>query len=210
MRIDVVHRCFNRGQRLLHATHGALARGGDHVVSVGRGAITGQLGNNGGTALEGMLKLFHYHHAATACDNESVTTGVEGPGCGFRGIVILGGQGAHGVEQHGQAPVFFLTTAGEYDVLLAGLDLLRGVANTVGAGGAGRRHGVVHTANFERGGQAGRHGTGHDPWHHVGPDAFDTFFTHDVDGLHLAGTGRAAGAGNQAGTVIGDQIVCQS
>src|SRR5690606_28458262 len=106
-------------------------------IAVGTGAIADNLSVDRRAALQGVLQLFQHQNPAATGDDEAVAGFVIGTG-GLGGrIIVFGGQGAHGVEQHGQGPVLFFTAAGENDVLAAGANLLHGVANTVGAGGAG-------------------------------------------------------------------------
>ena len=186
MGIDVVNLAPDGGHRLLHTALGTFARRRNHVIAVRGGAVAGQLGNNVGAAFLRVFQFFQHHHAATAGNHETVTAGIEGAGSRFRRIVVFGGQRAHGIEHHGQAPVLFFTAAGEHDVLLASLDLFHRVTDAVGAGGTGRGHGVVHATDLVGGGEAGGHRAGHDAGDHIGPDALHAFLAHDVGGFHLA------------------------
>ena len=93
---------------------------------------------------------------AAAADHETVPGLVEGA-CGLgRGIVVLGRHGTHGVEQAGEGPVDFFSSAGEDDVLLAPLDLLDAGADAMGAGRAGGGDRVVDALDPERCRQARR------------------------------------------------------
>ena len=121
----------------LHAALAAEAAGGDHVVAVGVGAVSDELGVDLGPPGLGVLELFQDDDAAAAGDDEAVAVLVERAG-GVEGIVIAGGgEGAHAVEHGGEAPVLGLSGAAEGDVGLAELDLLEAGADAVGAGGAG-------------------------------------------------------------------------
>src|SRR5690606_6937953 len=171
--VQVVDRAFDAFQRLTHAAHGAFAARCDHVIAVGSGAVADDLGVDLGAALERVLQFLDHHHAATTGDDETVTLGVVGARSLFRGFVVAGGEGAHGVEQDALAPVLFLAATGEDHVLLAELDLLHGIADAVRAGGAGGGDRVVDTLDLERCGQAGRDGAAHGPRNAVRADALD-------------------------------------
>src|SRR5690606_10288868 len=132
--------------------------------------------------------------------------GVVGARSLFRGFVVAGGEGAHGVEQDALAPVLFLAATGEDHVLLAELDLLHGIADAVRAGGAGGGDRVVDTLDLERCGQAGRDGAAHGPRNAVRADALDAFLADGVHGFHLVEGGSATGARNQADARIGDLL----
>ena len=157
-----------------------------------------------------MLQLLDHHHAAAAGDDEAVTLGVVGAGGLFRRVVVLGGEGAHGVEQAALAPVFLFAAAGEDHVLLAQLDLFHGLADAMRAGGAGGGDRVVDALDLERRGQAGRYGAAHGAGHAVWADAFDAFLAQGVDGFHLVQGGSAAGAGDQAGAGVGNLFRSQA
>src|SRR5690606_34888317 len=107
-------------------------------------AVANDFGVDVCTTGQSVFQLLDHHHAATAGDDETVTLGIVRAGGLFRGLVVLGGKGAHGVEQAALAPVFFFTAAGEDDVLLAELDLLHGITDAMGAGGAGGGDRIVH------------------------------------------------------------------
>jgi len=153
--VDVVHRPGDRGECLLHAAHRPLARGSNHIVAVGSGAVTHQFSIDLRAALDCVPQFLHNQHPAATGDDEAVAVGIIGPGGALGGVVVLGRQSAHRVEQAAQGPVQFLAAAGENDILLAELDLLHGIADTVCAGGAGRRYGVIHALDPEGCRQAG-------------------------------------------------------
>ena len=192
----------NVAQRLTHAAHRALAGRLHHVEAVRGGAVADQLAIDLGAAGQRVIERFHHHDAATAGDDEAVAIGVVGTR-GDRGAIVVGRrQRAHAVEQHRFGPVQFLAAAGEYHVLLAGLDQLRGVADAVGGGGAGGRDGIAHALDPEGGAQAGGDGARHGARHHVRPDAAGAFLAQGVGGQHGVGGRGAAGAGNQAGARV--------
>src|SRR5690606_28124438 len=144
VRVEVVDlRIAGHFERDLHAALGALARGGDHVVAVGVGAVAGDLGVDGGAARLGPLVLLEHHDAGAAGDDEAVAVLVVGAAGLGRGVVEVGGHGAHGVEHVGHRPVDVLAAAGEDHVLLAPGDLFGGRADAVGAGRAGRGDRIV-------------------------------------------------------------------
>ena len=195
--VQVVHRPVDRGQGLLHAAHRALPRGRDHVVAVGGGAVADELGVDVGPSGQGVLELLEHQHAAAAGDDEAVAGHVKGAGRHLGGRVVAAGQGPHGVEQHGQGPALLLAAAGEHHVLLAPADQLRGMADAVGAGGAGRGHRVADAVDAEGRGQAGGHGAAHGARHHERADAPDPAGPQDVGGLDLVDAGGPARAGDQ-------------
>ena len=136
--VDIVYRAIHCGQRLLHTAHRAFAGGGDHIVAIRGGTVTDQLRIDFCAPGLGVFQFFYYQHTAATGDNEAVAVGVVGARGAFRRIVVLGGEGAHGIKQAAQRPVQFFAATGKDHVLLAQLYLLHGIADTVGAGGAGR------------------------------------------------------------------------
>ena len=210
MGVQVVDGAFDGGHGLLHAAHGAFAARSNHVVAIGGGAVADDFGVDLGTTRLCVFQLLDHHHAAAAGDDETVTLGVVGAGGLFRGVVVLGGQGAHGIEQHGLAPVLLFTTTGEDNILLAQLDLLHGAADAMGTGGAGGGDGVVDALDLERGSQTGGNGAAHGARHAVWPDLLHAFLTQNVDGLHLVQRGGATAAGDQAGARVADLFFGQA
>src|SRR3990167_2685551 len=202
--VEVVDRRVDGGQGLLHAAHRTFATRRDHVVAVGGGAIADDFGVDLGAALERVLQFFDHHHAAATGDDETVTLGIVGPRGFFRGVVVLGGEGAHGIEQEALGPVLFFAAAGEHHVLLAQLDLLHGVADAMSAGGAGGGDRVVDALDLERRRQTGRYGAAHGARHTVGTDPLDALLAHDVQGFHLVEGRGATGTGDQADARIGN------
>ena len=192
--VDVVHRLFHIFQRLPHATHRTLAGGRDHVITIRGGAIPGEFGVDLGAACACVFQLFHHQHAATAGDDKSIARDVVGARRGGRGIVVFGGQGAHGVEHQGHGPVHLFTATGKHHILLAHLDEFSGIADTVGAGGAGGADGVVDALNAEGCREAGRIGARHGACHHIRSDLAHALGAQQVHGRDHVGGGGAARA----------------
>src|SRR5690606_29908913 len=192
--VDVSEGPVDGGEGLLHAAHRTLPGGGDHVVAVGGGAVADDLGVDVGAPGEGVFQLLHHHAAGAAGHHEAIAVGVVGAGGQFRRVVVLGGQGAHGVEHAGHGPVLLLGAAGEEDVLLAELDLLHRSADAVGAGGAGGGDGKIETLDLEGGGETGGDGARHDLGDPVGAGALDALLPYHVDGFDEFLPGYAAGA----------------
>src|SRR5690606_15616823 len=151
-------------------------------------------------------QFFDYHHAAAAGDDETVTLGVVGAGRFLRRLVVLAGEGAHGVEQAALAVVLLFTTTGENHVLLTHLDLFHCMADAMCASGAGRCDGIVDALDAERRGQTGRDRAAHGAWHAIRANALDALVAQDIDGFHLVDGRGATGTGNQADTWIGNVI----
>ena len=209
MGVDVVDRLLDPGQRLLHAAHATFAAGRDHVVAVGGGAIADDLGMDARAPRQRMIQRLDHHHAAAGRDDEAVAACVVGPRGLFRAVVVLAGEGAHGVEQVALAPVFFFAAPGEDDVLVAHADLLHGLADAVRAAGAGGGDGIAEALDAERRGQAGGNRVAHGARHAERADAGDALLAQDVHGLHLVERRGAAGAGDQAGARVGNLRVVQ-
>src|SRR5690606_34020708 len=208
--VDIVDGTIHGGQGLLHAAHRALPGGGHHVVAVGGGAVADNLAVDGGAALKGVLQFLHHHAAGTAGHHKAVPVQVVGAGGQGRGVVVLGGQGAHGVEHAGHGPVLLLGATGKEDILLAQLDLLHGGADAVGAGGTGGGDGNIETLDLEGGGKTGGDGAGHDLGDPVGAGALDALLPHHVDGFDKLLPGHAAGAHDDAGAGIGHHVVAEA
>src|SRR5690554_1391130 len=210
MGVDVVDRAINTGHGLLHAAFGTFTAGSNHVVAVRCGAVANNFGIDFCPTPECVLQLFNHHHAAAAGNHEAITVCVIGTGGFVWRIIILGGQGAHGIEQAALAPVFFFTAASKDHILFAQLNLLNSLADAMGTGGTGRRDGVVHPLDLERGSQTGGNRTAHGAGDAVRANALDTTLTQCIDGLHLVLGGGSAGTGNQAGTWAGDLLFGQA
>src|SRR3546814_6215281 len=96
-----------------------------------------------GAARLGVLQFLQHQDTTAAGNDEAVTVAVvvaAGPG---RLVVVSSGQLAHGVEQHREGPVQLLASTCEDDVLLAHLDQLAAVADTMGRGRAGGGEGIA-------------------------------------------------------------------
>lgn len=115
---------------------GAMRRG--HVISLGAGAIAEQFGDRHGTAPQGMPEFFDDQDARPLAHDEAVPLQVEGPR-GRRGIVVEAGRHRPGGGEGSQADAVDagLGPAADGDIGLAGPDQARGVADGLGAGGAG-------------------------------------------------------------------------
>ena len=138
MWVDVIDRRLHRGERHLHAAHRAFARWLHHVGAVGGGAIAGDLGIDFRAARFGVVEFFKDENAGTASDDEAVTIGVVGARRFLRHLIETRRHGAHRVEQHRERPIELLASAGEDNVLLAGLNRFETVADTmVGRGASG-------------------------------------------------------------------------
>ena len=116
-----------------HAGDGAVAGRGDHVLAVGTGAEADQFAEDLGAARLRVLQALEHQGAAAAGDDEAVAIRVVGARGALRRVVVLRGQRAHAVEQHGHAPA---------DLLAADIE-----AGKRGDGGEGKN---PRTAAYER------------------------------------------------------------
>ena len=126
-----------------------FGRGLGHVVGVAGHAVADDLGENGSAALAGKFQLFEDHDARAFADDEAVTVFVPGA-AGFFGIVVAGGERAHGGESayaHGSDGS--LGAAGDHDVGIVVLDDAKRIADGVRAGGAGGGRGLVRSLGAE-------------------------------------------------------------
>src|SRR5690606_18340300 len=181
-----------------------------HVVTIRGGAVADHFTVDRRAARLRVLQLLQHDDTAAARDDKTVTGGVvRTRGLGRR-VVVLARQRAHGVEQTAQRPVLFLAAAGEDDVLLAHLDQLHTVADTVRAGGARRGDRVVDALDLERRRQTGGHGRPHRLRDAVWADTLDTLATQDVGGVDQVGRGGAAGTGDDATARIRDIALFQA
>ena len=87
------------GHGQAHAAHRALARRGDHVVTVAVGGVADDLGVDGRAPGQGPVHVLEHHHAGAAGDDEAVAVDVVGPAGPGGGGVEVARHGAHGVEQ---------------------------------------------------------------------------------------------------------------
>src|SRR5690606_8802601 len=106
MRVDVIDGAFHGGHRHLHAATGTFTAGGDHVAAVRGGTITDQFRVDFGTAGLGVFVFLDHQHAATTRDDKAIARGIKCTGCLGGSVVVFAGQSTHGVEHHGQGPVF--------------------------------------------------------------------------------------------------------
>ena len=113
------------------------------MVSVGAHAVADDLGENFCAAGLGVLQLFEDQDAGAFPNHETVAILVEGP-AGVFGVVVAGGEGAHGGEStdaHGSDGRF--GTTGDHHIGIVALDDAIRVADGVGTGGAGGGGGFV-------------------------------------------------------------------
>ncbi len=207
--VDVVN-LANTLHRHLHAAHRTFTARGDHVVTVGSGAVAGQLGIDVSTTSQRVLQLFDHQNAAATGDDETIAVRIIGTGRLFRRVVVFGRQRAHGVKLDGRRPVQLFTATGEDHILFAKLDQLHGVTDAVSGGRAGGADGVVHALDLERGRQAGRGGGGHGARHHVGTHTLDPFLASDVHRFRGVLAGSTTRTDHQAGTLVGDLVFRQA
>ncbi|EGE57185.1 hypothetical protein RHECNPAF_470074 [Rhizobium etli CNPAF512] len=203
VRVDIVDVALHRGQRLAHAADGALARGCDHVVTIRGGAVADDFGVDLGAAGLGVLKLLEHQHAGAAGDDEAVAVDVIGARGAVGRVIVLGGHGAHGVEEIGHRPVEIFVAAGKHHVLLAPLDHLGGIADAVRRGRAGRRDRIIDAVNLEPGGECGGGGRRHRLRYGEGADALRAVVLDgDVGRFDQGAGGRTAGAHDDAGAFV--------
>ncbi|ENN84417.1 hypothetical protein RHSP_22591 [Rhizobium freirei PRF 81] len=120
-------------------------------------------------------------------------------------LVEVRGHGAHGVEEVRHGPIEILMAAGEHDVLLAPLDHLCGIADAVRRGRAGGRDRVVDAVDLEPGRKRRRRRRRHRLRHGEGADALRAVvLAGNVGRLNQRAGRRAAGAHDDAGTLVGD------
>ena len=150
-----------------------------------------------------MLELFENQDACAAGDHKTVSVDVIGAR-GDRGAVVeVGRHRAHRVEQIRHRPVQIFVAAGKDHVLLAPLDQLVAIADTMGGCRTGRRDRVVDTVDLEPGGECRRRGRRHALRHSEGTDALRAaVLARDVGGFHDHGGGRSAGAHHDSGAFV--------
>ena len=137
MGVDVADLAIDVFHRLLHAANGAFTAGRHHIGAVRGCAEAHQLGQDVGSASFRMLQGFQYQDAAAARDDETVPIPIVGAGGFSGGVVVFGGERTHGVEHQAQRPVDVFTATGKHHVLAAQGNHIGGMANGMGAGGAG-------------------------------------------------------------------------
>src|SRR5690606_28670814 len=141
-RVDVDDVAAGEAGVLHRDAHGPLLPGtggvgrGD-VVGVRAHADAGDLGVDARTARGGVLRALEDDDASALAEDEPVAGDVVGARGAGR-VVVAGGQGAHLRERRDRHGVDGrLGAAGDDDVGAAGADHLDGVADGLGAGGAG-------------------------------------------------------------------------
>ena len=128
--------------------HGAIAalafgRHSGDVEGVGAHAVADDLGEDFCASGLSKFQVFEDEDARAFADDEAVAVFVKGA-AGVFGVVVAGGKRAHGGESadsHGSDGG--LGAPGDHGVGVAPLDGPVGVADGVGAGGAGGRRGLV-------------------------------------------------------------------
>src|SRR5208337_4434122 len=116
-----------------------------HVVGVGGHAVADDFGEDGRAALASVLQLFEDHDARAFAHDEAVASLIPGA-AGSLGLVVAGGKRAHGGESpdaHGCDGGF--GAAGDHHVGVVVLDDAEGIADGMGAGGAGRGRGLIRS-----------------------------------------------------------------
>src|ERR1700730_7106052 len=202
MWIDVIDRRSNIFERHVHAAHRPFAGRRDHVIAVRGQAVSGDLGVNFRPPRAGMLQFLQHQYPSAAGDDEPVPVLTIGAG-GDRGMVVESRrQRAHRIEQNREGPIELLAAAREHYVLLAVLDHLKGIADAVVGGRAGRRDRVIDALDLEPGGKRRRGSRGHALWHRERLDLFRSLGAGDIRGLDEAPRRRPARTHDDAGALM--------
>ena len=126
-----------------------LGGGLGHVIGVGGHAVADDFGEDGRAAAAGMFEFFENHDAGAFAHDEAVAVLVPGT-AGAIGVVIAGGKRAHGGESadaHGSDGGF--GASGNHHIGIAALDDAEGIADGMGAGGAGRGRRFIRALGAE-------------------------------------------------------------
>src|SRR5208282_4057898 len=142
---------FGVAQGVAHDAETAFVLGGglSHVIGVGGHTVAYDFGEDGRAAAAGVLELFENHDASAFAHDEAVAVLVPGT-AGAGGVVIARGKGAHGGESadaHGSNGGF--GASGNHYVGVTVLDDAEGIADGVGAGGAGGGRRFIRTLGAE-------------------------------------------------------------
>src|SRR5271156_6775179 len=215
---DVVRRnvaVFQRGERDTIAAVAVLGRLRD-VVRVAGHSITNNLCENLRAAALRVFQRFQNHHTGTFADDEAVAIGVE-RAAGVFGIVVAGGESAHGGESadaHGRDGSF--SAASDHHISCATLNNFERVANGVRGSGAGRGGGGVRSfravTNGNVTGSEVDDGGGNKKWRDLARTARQVFRMFAFDDVESADAGAdvdASGVGDfrrdlQAGHLHGE------
>ena len=146
--VDLLGRDAGDLEGVLHGAVAAFAFGSHagHVEGIGRQAVADDFGEDLCAAGFGELQIFEDEDSGAFADDEAVTILVEGAR-GVGGVVIAGGERTHGGEAcNAKRSDGGFGAAGDHGVGVAALDDAEGVADGVGAGGAGGCRGLVGAA----------------------------------------------------------------
>src|SRR6185312_10504978 len=143
--LDLLGLYLGVAQSVHHDAVGAVAVFGRlrDVEGVPAHAVAHDLGHDAGPATAGKLQFLQHQDAGALANHESVASRVPGP-AGFFGIVISGGECAHGgkpAHSHGSNGCF--RTSGNHYIGIAARDDLESISDGMGARGAGGAGGLV-------------------------------------------------------------------
>ena len=153
--VDIFRVQAGLAQRHLHGTERArtFRMWRRHVIGIAGQAITDHFAINLGTARLGPLIFFQHHHASAFAHHETIAILIIGA-AGAGGIVVEIGRKRAGLGETGDAQRAQRTfrTAGQHHIGIIQRDHAGGIANGMGAGGAGGDNRVVgaHQAIFDR------------------------------------------------------------
>src|SRR5258708_11542294 len=127
-------------QRVAHDAEPSFVLGGGlrHVIRVRGHTVANYFRQDGSAAAASMLEFFENQDAGAFAHHEAIAVLVPGP-AGASGIVVASRKRAHGGESadtHGRNGSF--RASGNHYVGIMVLDDAKGIADGVGAGGAGR------------------------------------------------------------------------
>jgi hypothetical protein len=135
--------CVFEGELHDAADASAVFGWGVGMEGVGVGGVAYEFGEDGCAAPDGVFALFDDEDAGAFADDEAVAIGVPGAGGGC-GVVVAGGEGAHGGESgDGEGSDGGFAATADHDVGVAALYDAEGFADGVGSGGAGGGGGDV-------------------------------------------------------------------
>lgn len=144
--IDVLGLRARMPQRHLHRPQRppTIRQRRSQVMRIGAGAVPDKLSVDGGAAVACVVELFQHHDAGALADDEAGAVTVEWPGGAVGRVVEGGGEAARPAESaDGQRVNAGFRAASDHDGGVAVGNEAAGVADGVGAGGAGGCGGVV-------------------------------------------------------------------
>ena len=156
-----------------------------------------------------MIPRFQYQHAAAAADDEAIAGHVIRARGVLRCVVAAGRQRTHRIEHYRHRPVQIFAATGKHDVLRTVADQVGRSANAMCGRCAGGADRITQAFDFECRGKIGRHRGAHRARHHVRADLAHATLAQDIGSFHLPAAGTTAGAGNQAGARVTDQVFTQ-